>query len=174
MDLQGVGNRRSIDLTCCARSDLDQAEALTDEQLECLRLVDRHLSSKEIARRIGISPSAVDKRLERAVRMLGASSRFDAARRVFANGETFGDMAPGAFALSEPEGAVVLPTAVPQPAASSPITAIRLPTSKLSRLLIVVGMILGLSVACLVSLSVAERLSQLWGSEKPIWFRSSH
>lgn len=55
-------------------------EQLTENQRECLRLVLTRHSSKEIAIQLGISESAVNKRLERAVQQLGASSRFAAAR----------------------------------------------------------------------------------------------
>lgn len=60
-----------------ARGALDQ---LTEAQRECLRLVYAHHNSKEIAEIVGVSPSAIDKRLERAIQLLGASSRFAAAR----------------------------------------------------------------------------------------------
>ncbi|TFI59815.1 LuxR family transcriptional regulator [Sphingomonas parva] len=56
---------------------LDQ---LTEAQRECLRLVLSHHNSKEIAAKLGVSPSAVDKRIERAVQILRAPSRFAAAR----------------------------------------------------------------------------------------------
>lgn len=55
-------------------------EQLTEPQRECLRLVLQHHNSKEIAVILGLSPSAVDKRIERAVQLLGATSRFAAAR----------------------------------------------------------------------------------------------
>lgn len=55
-------------------------EHLTEPQRECLRLVARQYNTKEIAGRLGVSPSAVDKRIERAVQLLEARSRFDAAR----------------------------------------------------------------------------------------------
>lgn len=55
-------------------------DQLTDAQRECLRLVLAHHNSKEIAKLVGVSASAVDKRLERAVMVLGAPSRFAAAR----------------------------------------------------------------------------------------------
>jgi DNA-binding CsgD family transcriptional regulator len=58
----------------------DDITKLTEAQRECLRLVMSHHNTKEIAQRLGLSPSAIDKRLERAVQALGASSRFEAAR----------------------------------------------------------------------------------------------
>ncbi|WP_304272555.1 helix-turn-helix transcriptional regulator [Caulobacter segnis] len=64
----------------------DQVEGLdrlTDRERECLRLVDRHMSSKEIARELGLSKHTVDWHLDKAKRRLGATDRYDAARRVF-------------------------------------------------------------------------------------------
>ena len=55
---------------------------LTAGQLEVLRLVDQHLSSKEIAARLGISPHTVDQRIRNAIRILGVARRQDAARLV--------------------------------------------------------------------------------------------
>jgi DNA-binding CsgD family transcriptional regulator len=55
--------------------------ALRDIHKECLRLAAQHYSSKEIARKLGISKHTVDQRLRHATQRLGASSRFDAARR---------------------------------------------------------------------------------------------
>lgn len=63
-----------------AMSSAPALEQLTEAQRECLRLVYTHHSSKEIAEIVGVSPSAVDKRIERAVQMLGTPSRFAAAR----------------------------------------------------------------------------------------------
>jgi DNA-binding CsgD family transcriptional regulator len=53
---------------------------LTDGQKECLRLVDKLLTSKEIARKLDISPFTVDQRLDAARRKLNASSRKEAAK----------------------------------------------------------------------------------------------
>ena len=40
---------------------------LTGGQIECLLLVDRHYSSKEIASQLGISPHTVDQRIRGAL-----------------------------------------------------------------------------------------------------------
>ena len=55
---------------------------LTEGQLDCLRLVDQHLSSKEIAVELGISPHTVDQRIRQALQTLGVSRRAQAARVV--------------------------------------------------------------------------------------------
>ena len=55
---------------------------LTQGQLDCLLLVDQHLSSKEIAARLQISPHTVDQRIRYALQTLGVESRKQAARLV--------------------------------------------------------------------------------------------
>jgi DNA-binding CsgD family transcriptional regulator len=57
---------------------------LTPGQVECLLLVDRHHSSKEIAVRLGISPHTVDQRIRGALEKLGVERRGEAARIVAA------------------------------------------------------------------------------------------
>ena len=55
---------------------------LSSGQLDCLRLVDQHLSSKEIASRLKISPHTVDQRIRRALQILMVERRSQAARLV--------------------------------------------------------------------------------------------
>ena len=57
-------------------------EKLTRGQLDCLLLVDQHLSSKEIAVRLGISPHTVDQRIRQSLQILGVERRHQAARLV--------------------------------------------------------------------------------------------
>jgi DNA-binding CsgD family transcriptional regulator len=57
---------------------------LSEGQIECLLLVDRHHSSKEIAARLGISPHTVDQRVRGALDKLGVERRGEAARMVAA------------------------------------------------------------------------------------------
>ena len=67
-----------------------QAQALTDSQTRCLRLVGKGMSSKEIAIETGLSPRTVDQYVNRAALSLGASSRREAARILdsFESGES--------------------------------------------------------------------------------------
>src|SRR3954454_23047811 len=51
-------------------------------QLDCLLLVDQHLSSKEIAAELKISPHTVDQRIRQALAILGVERRSQAARIV--------------------------------------------------------------------------------------------
>jgi DNA-binding CsgD family transcriptional regulator len=55
---------------------------LTPGQLDCLRLVDQHLSSKEIAAELQISSHTVDQRIRQALATLGVERRAQAARVV--------------------------------------------------------------------------------------------
>ncbi len=57
-------------------------DKLTSRQLDCLRLVARHLSSKEIAAELGISPHTVDQRIRQALQILSVERRSQAARIV--------------------------------------------------------------------------------------------
>lgn len=62
-----------------ARQAIDR---LSQGQLDCLLLVDQHLSSKEIAAELGISSHTVDQRIRLALQTLGVSNRKQAARLV--------------------------------------------------------------------------------------------
>jgi len=55
---------------------------LSAGQLDCLRLVDQHLSSKEIATELRISPHTVDQRIRGALHILGVERRSQAARLI--------------------------------------------------------------------------------------------
>ncbi|MGN6058565.1 MAG: helix-turn-helix domain-containing protein [Sphingomicrobium sp.] len=55
---------------------------LSPGQLDCLQLVDQHLSSKEIAAELHISPHTVDQRIRQALQILGVERRTQAARIV--------------------------------------------------------------------------------------------
>lgn len=53
---------------------------LTDAERDCLRLVFQHMTSKDIARQLGVSPHTVDMRLRQAIRKLEVTNRIEAAR----------------------------------------------------------------------------------------------
>lgn len=54
---------------------------LTDRQRDYLRQVFQHRNSQEIAFKAGVSARAVDKQLQLAKDIIGATSRFEAARQ---------------------------------------------------------------------------------------------
>lgn len=63
--------RKAMDKNAVAR--------LSEGQRECLRMVYRHMETKEIARVLGISPDGVTQRIKAAMRTLGVNRRRDAA-----------------------------------------------------------------------------------------------
>lgn len=58
----------------------ERFECLTDRQRKYLRQVFQHRNSQEIAFSAGVSARAVDKQLQLAKELIGATSRFEAAR----------------------------------------------------------------------------------------------
>lgn len=60
----------------------DRVHGLSRRQLESLRLVGQHMSSKEIAAQLGISPHTVDQRIRTSLKVLGVARRSQAARLV--------------------------------------------------------------------------------------------
>lgn len=66
----------------------DRVALLSTGQLEVLRLVYRHLNSKEIGSALGISSHTVDQRIRGAIRTLGVARRSEAARLVDAYDRT--------------------------------------------------------------------------------------
>ena len=60
----------------------ERVARLNKGQLDCLRLVDQHMSSKEIAAELEISPHTVDQRIRQALHILGVERRQQAARIV--------------------------------------------------------------------------------------------
>lgn len=71
-----------IDTDCGSGSGASPVDRLTPGQLDCLRLVDQHLSSKEIAVELGISSHTVDQRIRLALQTLGVERRSQAARLI--------------------------------------------------------------------------------------------
>ncbi len=67
----------------------DRMAKLTPGQLACLQLVAQHLSSKEIAVELGISPHTVDQRIRQALHILDVPRRSQAARLVEQYGEPY-------------------------------------------------------------------------------------
>ena len=75
-DIQGAARQVTADPMA------ERVARLTPGQLDCLRLVDQHLNSKEIAAELGISPHTVDQRIRQSLQILGVERRAQAARIV--------------------------------------------------------------------------------------------
>ncbi|MEA3043141.1 MAG: hypothetical protein QOH47_979 [Sphingomonadales bacterium] len=94
--------------------DADRLARLTEKQRACLRLVNRHKSSKMIAPLLGITPEAVDQRLKTAVRILGVASRYEAALLLAEHegGQTYERTVYGAPDIAAPaDPATIAPSA---------------------------------------------------------------
>lgn len=72
-DKEKLGERLAIPM------EQDPVARLSEGQRECLRMVYRHMETKEIARKLGISPDGVTQRIKAAMRILGVNRRKDAA-----------------------------------------------------------------------------------------------
>ena len=84
----GGTNSACTSVTTRTRSDNPRnprVKLLTEGERECLRLVYQHMTSKDIARQLGVSHHAVDMRLRQAIRKLEVVSRIDAARVLIAD-----------------------------------------------------------------------------------------
>ena len=91
----------------------DRIERLTDKQRECLRMVYRHMETKEIARVLGLSPDGVTQRIKTAMKTLGVDRRRDAAR-ILAEAEGLGPYPRQVYTsrdiASAPEPAMLIPS----------------------------------------------------------------
>jgi DNA-binding CsgD family transcriptional regulator len=166
-------------------NDTEQARVarLTDKQRECLHFVVMRKSSKEIARELGISKPTVDQRITNARQILGARSR-DEAAIIFARGNEKYDRViydparvPNTTAFIDgtmQETQQNIGIRLEEPAI--PFSGIfeHQPTAQLgfrwspsgdanttSRLLIIVGMTVGILSIILIGLAVAQSLSGL-------------
>lgn len=70
--------------------DREPLDRLTEQQRACLRMVYQHMTSKEIAPRLGIEPGSVDQHIKAAMRTLGVGER-RAAARMLAEHEAAGE-----------------------------------------------------------------------------------
>jgi DNA-binding CsgD family transcriptional regulator len=139
----------------------EQITKLTDSQRAYLRLVLEHRSSKEIAQQFGISAHTVDKRIKEAMRILGVSSRIEAAKMLQAAGDAF--VAPPPEHIAEqappretrPKHDRSLP--LPFPTSDRPDNDLTL----LQRAGWMIGLIIGLALATGILLSGLTALSTL-------------
>lgn len=67
---------------------------LTERQRQCIELVGKGLTSKQIARLLKISPSTVDNHVRAAVILLGSTSRTEAARKASQEQDVMAESAP--------------------------------------------------------------------------------
>lgn len=155
-------------------------DALTDKQREVIALVSEGMTSKEIARKLGISESAVNQRIEVTRQRLGGMSRAQIAR-IYRQTSTLVITIPTSNSLtgksiqlqhgaepeqhSSPEGAETLlasasnGTGVLQPSTFSPQPLA--PDSTVKRLAVIVAVAFGLLASAVLVLAAAQALNAI-------------
>jgi DNA-binding CsgD family transcriptional regulator len=136
---------------------LDQ---LTDAQRECLRLVYTRHSSKEIAEIVGVSPSAVDKRIERAVQQLGVTSRVAAARMLVADALDLPSQPPPGAVEADGSWWLVRRLLGLGPTTGSEMDG-RNPLTRSQRLGVIVALVFLISMSSMALLNLGQTLSSL-------------
>jgi DNA-binding CsgD family transcriptional regulator len=89
-------SRRCVVVTTRPSSPNQDVALLTEGQRDCLRLVYNHMTSKDIARILQVSPHTVDMRLRTAMKTLSVGSRIEAAR-LLVQEEAGGEVLPDAY-----------------------------------------------------------------------------
>lgn len=87
LQTSGFGSHKARRLMIESSSSSDREKALaklSQRQIDCLRRVAELKKTEQIAEELGISPSTVNTHIERAMTILGAPSRREAARMVAA------------------------------------------------------------------------------------------
>ncbi len=162
-----VSRARGRDMSDAA---LDQ---LTEAQRECLRLVYAHHNSKEIAEIVGVSPSAVDKRIERAVQQLGVTSRFAAARMLAVSEGRTAYERPPSDTFDLPERTDIAPSTEPDGPlwlvlrllGFAPVSGgervVRNPLGRLQRLGLIVGLAFLIAMTSVALVNLGQTLSSI-------------
>lgn len=156
---------------------------LTDKQRQCMQLVVMRKSSKEIARELGIAKPTVDQRIASARHILGARNRDEAAlifarateiydriiydpacvSKVSQHAETFFSEERQTIGLTLEEPAIPFSGVTEYQPRLSPnfgwSTSVDLSTN--ARLLIIVGLTVGILSIVLIALAVAQSLEGL-------------
>jgi DNA-binding CsgD family transcriptional regulator len=138
--------------------DRDRLARLTEQQRVCLRLVFAHMTSKEIAPRLGIEPGSVDQHIKAAMRILGAPDRRGAARML---AEYEGTLQP-ALVMREEQRAFDATGPLQEPRLPLPLSGLRPDdVGTLKRLGWIAALAIGGALAFGALVSGAEALTRL-------------
>jgi DNA-binding CsgD family transcriptional regulator len=110
--------------TMARRSSLEsqrnpRVTLLTEAERDCLRLVYQHMTSKDIARQLGVSPHTVDMRLRQSIRKLEVSSRIEAARALVTEEAALGIAIPAEIAAETYQPLIYQAPEIVEPADSA-------------------------------------------------------
>jgi DNA-binding CsgD family transcriptional regulator len=142
--------------------DEHRLNRLTEKQRECLRLVYDHMSSKEIAKQLGVEPGTVDQYIKAAMRTLGVGER-RAAARMLAEHEAAGSAAPAALRLQDEQSPFDATPPRREPMLPLPIEGLR-PTHVGwgKRLVWIVLIAAVIALAFLALLASTETFERIW------------
>lgn len=130
-------------------------ERLTDRQRECLRHVFEHRKSHEIAHLLETSARVIDKQLMLAKNIIGAGSRFEAAR-LFAQYEAgVESSSPANFLPPQP---AILPLPMPVPTDEMPANTLTKQQLLAWGWIIAIATPIGLTVAAMVIVALTLML----------------
>lgn len=142
--------------------DADRLARLTDKQRQCLRLVYAHLSSKEIARQLGVEPGTVDQYVKAAMRILGVSDR-RAAARMLAEYEGSVSAVPTGFRLHDDQAPFDAMPPRREPVLPLPLDGLRPTHVELwKRALWIVLIAIVIALTCLALLAMSEAFERMW------------
>jgi DNA-binding CsgD family transcriptional regulator len=151
------------------RSNGRNSTQLNPGQVQCILLVGNHLTSKEIAKRLGISRHTVDQRIRGVLRATGTTSRRQAAQLIKLQCEL--EAKVDDIGLTNPEGTTVAEQTAP--AASLPHFAFglmppfatrRVPSNRMGmiqRILWIVVIALGAFASTMMYVAGLESLARL-------------
>jgi DNA-binding CsgD family transcriptional regulator len=156
---------------------------LTDRQRECLHLVVERKSSKEIARILGISKSAVDQRIKSACLALGVSTRDQAAVWLVQHQQTYDQITcdsagvshrpdpdkviehfggeAGAYQMEQSAVAYAVPFQRYTPFSLGDLQEKLRDLGTVARIAIIIGLTFVILVITLLGLAVSQSLSEL-------------
>jgi len=134
--------------------ELRRTGRLSRGQVECLLLAHDHLTSKEIAVRLGISPHTVDQRVRQSLQILGVKRRTDAAK-IVAEAQLGRATRLNVADLPEMDTAAFLPVATKKHPTNTMSVALRL--------FWIVAIACGAIVASMMYLAGLQSLSRMLG-----------
>lgn len=146
--------------------DIERLDKLTDQQRACLRMVYLHMTSKEIAPRLGIEPGSVDQHIKAAMRILGVGERRAAARMLAEYESGRGKSEALGLAVHEDQAGFEAAAPLREPIFPLPLDG-RRPgkVGAMKRLAWIAGITIGIALAFGALISGVEALSRL------IWTR---
>jgi DNA-binding CsgD family transcriptional regulator len=142
--------------------DEHRLNRLTEKQRECLRLVYAHMSSKEIAKQLGVEPGTVDQYIKAAMRTLGVAER-RAAARLLADHEAAGSTAHTTLRLQDEQSPFDVTPPPREPILPLPVEGLR-PTHVGwgKRLVWIVLIAAVVALAFLALLASTETFERIW------------